>query len=67
MREQLAHRREFLWLSAVVIAVEMVGWVDGEGCAMRSGLCLCDDADGDQWDLTPLAGDHTVSGPGKYK
>ena len=33
-------------------------------CAMSGGRCLCQDTDGDEWDLTSLKGDHLVTGPG---
>ena len=33
-------------------------------CAMSGGRCLCQDTDGDEWDLTSLKGDHQVTGPG---
>ena len=51
------------WLGLATLS-QLWALVKGEGCYMRAGLCFCDDADGDTWDLTPLAGDHVVSGPG---
>lgn len=50
-----------LQLAAATAA--LVTQVAGEGCGLQGGLCICEDSDGDRWDLTPLGGDHIVSGP----
>jgi hypothetical protein len=53
--------------TATATAAAVLCWArgaSGEGCGMQAGLCICEDADGDRWDLTPLGGDHVVSGPG---
>jgi hypothetical protein len=49
---------------AALSLAQLWALVKGEGCFLRAGLCICEDADGDTWDLTPLGGDHVVSGPG---
>ena len=51
-------------LCVAVVLAQVWAVARGEGCYTRAGLCFCDDADGDTWDLTPLAGDHVVRGPG---
>ena len=33
-------------------------------CSQVGSRCICVDSDGDNWDLSELAGDHQVSGPG---
>lgn len=50
-------------LSLCAAAVAALATARGEGCGMQAGLCICEDADGDAWDLTPLGGDHVVTGP----